>query len=166
MPEEQKRFHEATEGMLEAVMFENWLRFYFLCEEERPGEEEPGLRVVIPERAMERIRGLYGPLARLAEAVNGEEATLARSRDAVCDYIRTEMEGELIPAGSVASYFDTRAFQTALQLFNVWVQACEDFLDRQFLDFGQWRSNFQAWRASDQGRSVAAQIEGTGPVQA
>ena len=32
MPKEQEQFQQAVVSILEAVMFENWLRFYFIAE--------------------------------------------------------------------------------------------------------------------------------------
>lgn len=159
MPQEQERFQEAVNGMLEALMFENWLRFYFLQEEKRPGADEPVLRVIIPEPAMQRIRDRFTAYVPMAERMNGREATLELSRDAVCDFIRTTYEGTLIPRGSVASYFDSHAFQVGMQLFNVWVQAYEELLDATFHDFARWCEAFRTWRASEHGREVENRME-------
>ena len=54
--------------------------------------------------------------------------------------------------------FDSAPFQTEMQLFNTWVQAHEAQLDKNFLDFGAWRSLFAQWRASDPVKELAAQL--------
>ncbi len=162
MPEDQERFREAVDAMMDAVLFENWLRFYFLHQD---GDEDPA-KVIVPERAMERIREGYGPLASMAEELNGREASLQSSRDAVCGYISRELEGSRIPRGEAASYLDTRAFQVSMQLFGVWVQAYEAMLDAQFLDFGQWREQFVRWRGSEQGKELERRMDGELKAQA
>ncbi len=51
MPEEQEN------DVLEGVMFENWLRFYFLEETEVKDEKgEPKLVMNIPEKGMAKIK--------------------------------------------------------------------------------------------------------------
>ena len=155
MPEEQERFAKAIERMLEAVMFENWIRFYFL--QEADGEPDR-LFVAIPDKGMERIRELFPEFAPMAESLNGREMTLEVSRAAVCGHIHDTLEGSLIPEGGMASHFDTHAFQAGLQLFNVWVQACEQLLDETFLDFGRWREEFAKWRASEHGQRIENEL--------
>ncbi|MDO5536113.1 MAG: hypothetical protein Q4F72_01080 [Desulfovibrionaceae bacterium] len=159
MPEEQQRFAKAVNRMMDAIIFENWIRFYFLGEEEVEGAEEPLLMVAIPEKAMEQIQQRYGSLHDMALALNGREASLDSSRSAIVNFIRQELEGTLIPVGTVASYFDTRAFQNNLNLFNAWIQAAEEMLDRQFLDFDQWRDLFAEYRDSDAGQKLMAQMD-------
>ena len=57
MPEEQEKFQKNVDDVLEGVMFENWLRFYFLEETEEKDEKgEPKLVMNIPERAWPKSR--------------------------------------------------------------------------------------------------------------
>ena len=59
MPTPQEEFQNAVLRILETVMFENWIRFYFLTEKlDAPVEEgaEKPLFVAIPEQGMQRIR--------------------------------------------------------------------------------------------------------------
>ncbi len=155
MPEEQEQFARAVERMLDAVMFENWVRFYFLQEAENDPDR---LFVAIPEKGMDRIREMFPDFVPMAEALNGREMTLEVSREAVCGFIHDTLEGSLIPEGSMAAYFDTHAFQASLQLFNVWVQAYEKLLDETFLDFGRWREEFAKWRASEHGKQIEDEL--------
>lgn len=55
MPTPQEEFQNAVLRILETVMFENWIRFYFLTEKlDAPVEEgaEKPLFVAIPEQGM------------------------------------------------------------------------------------------------------------------
>ena len=108
MPEEQERFHNAVAAMLNSVMFENWLRFYFLREDE-VSEGKYVLSIAIPEKALDRIRERFFEFYPMAEELNGRELTLDVSRSAVCNFIRDTYEGDLIPQGSLSAYFDTHA---------------------------------------------------------
>ena len=141
MPEEQERFHNAVAAMLNSVMFENWLRFYFLREDE-VSEGKYVLSIAIPEKALDRIRERFFEFYPMAEELNGRELTLDVSRSAVCNFIRDTYEGDLIPQGSLSAYFDTHAFQIGLQLFNIWVQAYEQSLEQNFLDLADWQNAF------------------------
>ena len=74
MSQQNRDFAKGVQCILEAVMFENWLRFYFITEklpaDAAPGTE-PDLALAVPDAAMERIGKLYPHLAPLAASVNG-----------------------------------------------------------------------------------------------
>ena len=166
MPEEQEKFQKNVDDVLEGVMFENWLRFYFLEETEEKDEKgEPKLVMNIPEKGMAKIKELYPRLYTLAEDVNGMPATFDVSRNAVCNYVLTELvkpgDGG---ASAMSSVIDSRAFQVKNQLFNIWVQGYEEQLDQQFLEFGQWQLIFSEWLKSDSGREIRAKIEMSAPT--
>ena len=58
MPQEQEQFQKTVDQVLEAVMFENWLRFYFISEKpDAPAHEdgEAPLFMAVPVKGMERI---------------------------------------------------------------------------------------------------------------
>lgn len=62
MPEQQEQFQKSVLQVLEAVMFENWLRFYFIIEKpDAPADEngEKPLLLAVPEKGMERIKEHY-----------------------------------------------------------------------------------------------------------
>lgn len=164
MPQEQEQFQKNVSTVLEAVMFENWIRFYFIKESgEKDEKGEDKLTISIPQKGMDKIKELYPQLLSLAEDVNGREASFETSRNAVCGYVLRELDGKTMQQGTSASIFDTRAFQTGTQLFNIWVQAYEEKLDQEFLEFGMWRRIFNDWRASEQGRELTAKIEMAAP---
>ena len=153
-----RAFAEAVQHILEAVMFENWLRFYFLtakpAEAAAPppapplAEEEEKLFIAVPEAGMQRIKEHYTHLLPLAEILNGQEITFETSRSAVCTYVVTEVDGKRVPRNMSDTVLDSATFQVEMQLFNTWVQAHEEQLDRAFMDFAMWKSLFAAWRAT------------------
>ena len=166
MPEAQEKFQQAVKDVLSGVMFENWLRFYFISEVEgeKDAEGNPKLAIVIPEKGMEKIKELYPRMLSMAEDVNGKEASFATSQSAVCTWVACEVDGKSVQQGTSQALVDSRAFQTASTLFNIWVQAYEQQLDQQFLDFGQWVKLFETWSASDQGRDMEMKIEMQAPT--
>lgn len=166
MPEAQERFQQAVKDVLSGVMFENWLRFYFISEVEgeKDAEGNPKLAIVIPEKGMEKIKELYPRMLSMAKDVNGKEASFATSQSAVCTWVACEVDGKSVQQGTSQALVDSKAFQTASTLFNIWVQAYEQQLDQQFLDFGQWVKLFETWRASDQGKDMEMKIEMQAPT--
>lgn len=158
---QSQAFAQAVTHILEAVMFENWLRFYFITEKPGSGNEEK-LFIAIPEQGLTRMQELYPHLMPLAESLNGKEIDFETSRSAVCTYVVTEVDGKRVPRNMSDMVFDSATFQTELQLFNTWVQAHEEQLDKGFLEFGAWRTLFAEWRASDQVKEWATQMSAAG----
>ena len=91
MPEEQSQFQSAVDSVLEAIMFENWLRFYFISEkpEATSADGEKPLFMAVPVKGMERIAELYPHLLPLADEMNGKEVTFDMSQRAICSHIAT-----------------------------------------------------------------------------
>ncbi|WP_027719777.1 hypothetical protein [uncultured Desulfovibrio sp.] len=161
MPEQQELFQNAVWQLLEAVMFENWLRFYFISEKpDAPAEPygETPLFLAVPDKGMERIKGLYPHLLPLAEDMNGREVDFETSRRAVCTFVLDNMDGKSMPKGMAATIFESATFQIQMQLFNAWVQMHEDQLDQGFLEFGAWRKLFAQWRETSGGRKLADRL--------
>lgn len=139
---------DAAESILEAVMFESWLRFTFL--EEEPGEQpddEPRLYVRLGDDDRQRLAQQEAHLLPLALMVDGQEAGFALSREAVCRFVLDELEGRTIPRGMAAAVLDSRDFQQRLQLFGNWLQEQESVLERSPHDFADWRIKFAQWRS-------------------
>ena len=162
---QQQAFAQTVQYILEAVMFENWLRFYFITEKPQEKAAEDGeekLYIAVPEQGMKRITELYAHLLPLAESLNGKEITFEVSRSAVCTYVVTEVDGKRVPRNMSDMVFDSATFQTEVQLFNTWVQAHEEQLDKGFLDFGAWRKLYAEWRSSDQVKEWAVRLNAAG----
>lgn len=184
MPEAQEEFRNAVEQSLEAVMFENWLRFHFI--EELPPDPAPAagdapegteeterLCIRVPEKAMARIGELYPHLLPLAESMNGHPVDFEISRRAVCTFVLEKLDGKTMPRDMAAVVFGSATFQIQLQLFHAWVQLHEEQLDQGFQEFGAWRTLFGQWRATPGARELAEKLalaaqgraaaEGAGP---
>ena len=161
MPEAQEQFQTGVAKVLEAVMFENWLRFYFISEKpDAPmGKDgQPALFIAVPTKALERISELFPRLLPMAEEMNGQEVSFEASRRAVCNFVLSHLDGQAIARDSAAMIFDSATFQVQMQLFNTWVQMHEEQLDRNFVDFGGWQKLFGEWRNTPPARELAEKL--------
>lgn len=134
-------FQKQVNDVLEVVMFENWLRFYFI----QQGADENDLKIVLPAKTRDRIAELYPGLNPLAEKLDGRAIDFETSRNSVIDHIMKELEGKSLPKGGAAKILQSSTFQTRLHLFHTWEQLHEDQLDNGFQEFGAWRSLFAQW---------------------
>jgi len=148
-------FQQALQRILEVVMFENWLRFYFITE-----TGEGGLALAVPEQGLLRIRERYPQLMPLVEELNGKEISFDLSRQAVCTFVATQFDGKTMPADMANLVLDSDGFQLEMHLFNNWVQGHEEQLDTNFLDFSAWQRRFQEWRNSGKVKEWAAGLAG------
>ena len=153
MPAEQEKFQAAVAEVLKVVIFENWLRFYFIA-----GDGDEDLRIELPEKSVQKITELYPDLAPLAEKLNGKAIDLESSRAAVLTFILDFLDGRKLERGLAQSILSSSTFQTGLQLFNTWVQLHETQLDQHFLDFGTWLKLFREWEEGPGGQEVAARL--------
>ncbi|MDR3319765.1 MAG: hypothetical protein LBS77_02205 [Desulfovibrio sp.] len=155
MPIQQETFRESVMQILEAVMFENWLRFYFIAEKtDATHSEDVPLFIAVPDKGMERIRKDYAHLLPMAEAINEKEADFKTSRRAVCTFVMEQLDGKTMSKNTAPIILESATFQAQLQLFNLWVQSHEAQLDENFLEFSTWRSLFAEWRKSPDVRSL------------
>lgn len=142
--------------ILEIVMFENWLRFYFIEE-----TKENDLLIRIPEQSFAQIEKLYPHLAPMADRLNNEIITHNSSMEAVCVHVATTLSGKTVSDTTIEEIFGSAAFQTEIQMFGTWVLAHETQLDEHFLPFHEWQEIFKEWRASAKVQTHADEINDT-----
>ncbi|MDL2267430.1 hypothetical protein LJC46_05520 [Desulfovibrio sp. OttesenSCG-928-G15] len=146
------RLQKNIEKVTQVVMFENWLRFYFIVEE---GDK---LLMRLPEKAMEQIRTRYSSYYDLAEILNNAEIDHQTSLKAVCLHASSGGDGAPLNEKDLSEVFDSPDFQLELQLFSSWVQGHEEQLDERFLEFSEWLQAYTAWKNSDEVRELAHKI--------
>jgi len=137
-------FSKAVKSISEVLIFENWLRFYFINE-----EEDGKLFIRIPEKADMRIRENWPQIHSLADELNNKEITPEASREAIVVHVSNELDGNTMKAGMAERVFNSNTFQFEMHLFSMWVEGHESQLDQSFLDFGNWLSMFAEWKKSD-----------------
>ena len=137
---------------LEAMRYEQWLRFYFL--EDAPQAGSLAAVIVLPEDALARTRREEPQFAELREGLLGQEVAMERSRDLMFRYLggRTGMEpGSAAFAEALAALGSDAAFRRRLDLFQGWVQELADG-DTEIGSAGDGGENaapsFRAWEAA------------------
>ncbi|MDL2316762.1 hypothetical protein LJC59_06750 [Desulfovibrio sp. OttesenSCG-928-A18] len=153
-------FTAAVSRITEVVMFENWLRFYFI------DEQDDKLYIRLPEKAMQQLRSRYANLYGLAEYLNEMEIEHKTSLEAVCLFVSQQMDGGANSEGLIARVFDSLQFQVKLQLFGSWVQSHEEQLDSAFMEFSEWQRLFAQWLERDEVREYARQLMDHTPLPA
>ena len=133
----------ALSKIIETIMFENWLRFYFIHE-----ANNKDLMIRIPEKGMSMIEKAHPQLAGLAEALNNKPITHESSMQAVCVHVAASLSMS-VPDSVVEQIFSSPEFQLEVNLFGTWVQSHETQLDESFFPFEEWLTLFKKWRESD-----------------
>ena len=151
-------FDAAVARITEVVMFENWLRFYFI------DEEDDTLVLKLPEKALEQIQKRYGNLHDLADRLNEREVDHQTSMNEVCLFVANDFSARGIPEEIASRVFDSPVFQLELQLFGSWVQSHEEQLDQGFMDFTAWQKGYREWRDTDEVREYSKKLGASIPT--
>lgn len=151
-------FDAAVARIAEVVMFENWLRFYFIDED---GDK---LFINLPEKALAQIEKRYGEFHDLADRLNGLTLDHQTSMNEVCLFVAADFGARGLPEDLPARVFDSQTFMLEMQLFSSWVQGHEEKLDEQFMEFGTWQKLYAEWRQSDEVQEYSKQLASRNPI--
>ncbi|WP_244963587.1 hypothetical protein [Oceanidesulfovibrio marinus] len=143
MSYDNETMQNAIQDISRLMQFENWIRFYFIR------EEDDTLYVRIPDEAVKRIEEEYPLYISIVEELNNKPIDYEKSMATLCKQVVTIFEGDKYPFGISGDVFDTKDFQAEMHLFNVWVQSHESQLDQAFMDFSTWQEIFGEWRQDD-----------------
>jgi hypothetical protein len=155
MPSE---FDGAVERVIEVVMFENWLRFYFI------EEEGDRLFIKLPEKSLEQIKKRYGTLHDLADRLNGKDLDHQTSMNEVCLFVANDFSARGLADDLPSRVFDSNAFMVEMQLFGSWVQTHEENLDETFLDFNSWQKMYHEWHGTDKVQEYRKKLIAENPI--
>ncbi|MDL2306541.1 hypothetical protein LJC48_00740 [Desulfovibrio sp. OttesenSCG-928-C06] len=134
----------------ELILFEQWMRFYFI-------EEEDGIIYMrMPHDVFELVHLEFPSLFPVAEALNSRpvdhQATLAILSEAM-------LHGEYaLSNGQWAEVLGGSGFKLTLTLLATWVEAEEDNLDAEPISFAGWLERFEVWRRSEPIVAYAAKL--------
>ena len=135
---------------VDLVFFEQWLRFYFIV------EEDGKLFIRVPGHEMETARLFYPQLYPVADALNNCEIDHQSAMNAMCENL---LGGPFAMSGQQwAKVLSGEDFKLTLQLMSFWVQAEEDGLGGEAMSFHAWRERFKAWRESPVIREYTARL--------
>ncbi len=143
-----------ADAFLEALRYEQWLRFSFL-------EEAPGGAAIlaVPEEAARISRREEAPLARILEELQGREISMERSREAIFRLLehRFNLTQKALREAAAALAKDAD-FRRQIDLFQGWVQEIVNAETREEKpdeapSFRKWEESFQAWLKKGSGQS-------------
>ncbi|MDL2285629.1 hypothetical protein LJB93_02665 [Desulfovibrio sp. OttesenSCG-928-F07] len=135
---------------LNLVLFEQWLRFYFIA------EEDGKLFIRMPEEWFEQAMHQHPELSPVAAALNNREIDHQAALNALCDNMMsgpTALDGQ-----EWAEVLAGEEFRLTLQLLSFWLQAEEDALDKEILPFKEWCANFTVWQEQPSIKDYAARM--------
>lgn len=135
---------KAINDVAEVMQFENWLRFYFIR------DEEGKLFIRIPEQAQKKLREEYPGYWGLVERLLDKEITYELSISTVCTFVVQTMDGSRYRSGMISEVFDDNRFQEEMQLFGIWSQHHEAQLEQSFMDFNKWQELYSGWKNSEE----------------
>ncbi|MDD4730869.1 MAG: hypothetical protein PHX58_02930 [Desulfovibrio sp.] len=135
---------KAAQEVLRIMMFEQWIRFYFL--EDRDGT----LFVNIPEEALEQIREKQADLLPLAEMMNNDDITYEKGQATVCSFAGSRLDGQRFAPEVLPKALDSKDFKVELYMFQLWNRGHEKYLDERFHDFEEWEEMFTEWSKLDE----------------
>lgn len=140
-----KTVKTAVKDIAEVVIFENWLRYYFVAEE---GDEKLSLKV--PEETMAEIKDKHEHLYPVAEKLNNEEIDYLRSQEVVCSFVARQFDGRKYNTGTIPRAFDSSDLKVELHLFGLWQEAHQERLDAESLNFEDFFEFYSNWRDTDE----------------
>lgn len=148
---------KAVADVAEVMKFENWLRFYFVKEQE--GE---AVRIAIPAQQLAHLEKTQPHLHGLAAKYDGTLVDYQRSCTDTCSHIALLYDGTKYPTGTVANVWDSKELKIEMYVFGLWMQGAEDQLDEEFMEFSAWMEGYESWKASDEVRDYLARLTDVG----
>ena len=152
-------FKQALKDVTDICKFEHWIRFYYLQ------KKEDQLYVDIPDEAMEFLQQEYSHLSGLAEKMNHIVITPEISQQILGEFIGSSLDGRVHDSQMVHSILSSKSFETEITLFHMWVDAHEDQLDDEVIDFQEWMKLFEAWKRTEKGQNMIQSLTGSTMVQ-
>ncbi|XPV75860.1 MAG: hypothetical protein ACNI27_14650 [Desulfovibrio sp.] len=150
-------FDSASKEVLKVMIFETWLRFYFIKQD---GEE---LRIEIPEDVIEQIKKETPEHLGLAELMNNDTIDFEKSQATVCAHINAHLDGQKYETGMVMGVFDSKQFKIDHYLFTVWLKRHEQIFDEEMHSFPDWVESYYGWREMPEVQNYHKQLMETSP---
>lgn len=148
----------AVADVAEVMQFENWLRFYFVSEEE--GE---AVRIEIPQEILDDLKKNQTHLHDLAATYNGDLVDYQKSCTATCAHVATVYDGTKYPSGTVTEVWDSKDLKLEMYLFGLWMQGHENQLDEEFMPFPSWQKGFSDWKNTPEVQDYLSRLTDVGP---
>ena len=150
---QQDNFKKALKDVTDFCKFELWLRFYYIQ------QNEDGFILEIPEEVMDHLRQEYPVLSGLAEKLKSETITPEQSQNILINYIGEQLDGIKYDAEFIPSVLNSKSFEAEINAFHMWVNAHEDQLEQENMDFKEWMQFFEAWKRTEKGQEILAELK-------
>jgi len=150
------QFSEAVTDIAEVFFFEQWLRHYFVV------EEDGKLMLKIPQDDLRIIYEKHQYLGPLADMLNNSEISYESCQASVCAFLGTRFDGTKYGPNVVSSTLDSKAFKIEMYVFGVWFKGHESYLDAEKLSFGDWMEMYTGWNGMDQVKEYRSKLEAGG----
>lgn len=135
---------KAAKEALRIMMFEQWLRFYFLV------DRDGVLYVDVPAEAGEKIKEKEPDLYPLVEMMNGDAITYEKCQATVCAFASARLDGQKYAPEIMPKALDSKEFKVDLYMFQLWNRGHEKYLDERFHEFAEWEEMFAEWSKLDE----------------
>lgn len=130
---------EAMSTLVDAVIFEQWIRFSWIEE-----DEEGDYCIQVPEESVREISADYPEYAPLLAQVNGTIVDADMACSAVLGFARQAL------GGNATAVLENAEFQTLVGTFHQWLHDNAERLDAELCNFDQWRIQFHKSLQGDQ----------------
>ncbi|WP_320171086.1 hypothetical protein [Maridesulfovibrio sp.] len=147
-----KAFTRAVEDISEVFMFDQWMRFYYIFEEDKK------LTVKVPDEICSQIEKDYPALKGLVDLLNNEEIDQQKSTATVCSYIGSRFDGTKYSSRIVPMVFDSKDFKLEMYIFNLWIKGHESYLESEVMSFNDWKSLYSGWRDQDEVKNYITRL--------
>ena len=142
------QFKQALKDITDICKFEHWMRFYYLSKE---GND---LVLKIDESDVQTLRETHPQFGALAAELNNVVMTPEKSQQKLINFIQTKLDGEKYDMTRILSVLNSKSFQVEMNAFHVWVEAHEDQLEKNPMNFTEWMQLFEAWKRTGKGQEV------------
>jgi len=149
---QQENFKKALKDVTDMCKFELWLRFYYIQ------QNDHGLVLEIADSTMEHLKQEYPLLSGLAERLKSDTITPEKSQKILINYIGEKLDGIKYDAEFIPSVLNSKSFEAEMNAFHMWVNAHEEQLEQENMDFKEWMQFFEAWKRTEKGQEVLSDL--------
>ena len=142
------QFKQALKDVTDICKFEFWLRFYYMT---KVGDEH---KIAISESDVATMKQDLPLLGGLAAEMNNEVMTPEKSQQKIMDFIQNRLDGERYDMTRILSVLNSKSYQVEMNAFHMWVEAHEDQLEDNPMNFTEWMQLFEAWKRTGKGQEV------------
>lgn len=138
----QPETEKAIKTMLEAIFFENWLRYHFLME-----NEDQTICLRIPEAAWQKIKTQTPELEAIARELDEKPVDFESSRSTLLKFLRDWCKAKGIPEDDCLKIVLAPEFQEELENQQNWLSLQQ--LSLPDLGFRDWQKLYRNWKLNN-----------------